>query len=307
MAITAATWRLRGPLAPALRRGALTALPVGAGVVLDLAFDTPAAGAVSTGALIAGFIALDAPPRTRSLWQLIAAPIIGVSAALGVVSSQVAILAVVVMTVFATAAGFSVAVSPRLGMAGVMAVLALVIAQGLHVSAHDAVRALLLAVAGGTLQAAVSLASSFTDNASERVRLARGLRDARDACARSLTFESHAFRHALRWGVALGAAVAIYRFIDLQGHGYWIPLTVVFVLRPEVDDTLERIAMRAAGTLLGLALATAIAETLGYQVIPTAIILTISAACAYALVAIEYAAFTIAVTVYIVLLSDALG
>ncbi len=306
-AVTAVRWQLRGPVLPALRRGLLTALPVGGGVLLDLAFDTRAAGAIATGALIAGFIALDAPARTRALWQLIAAPIIGLCAALGVLSSESSILAVVAMTAIATAAGFCVAVSPRLGMAGVMAVLALLIAQGLRVSAGDAARALLLGTAGGLSQAAVSLAASLSDRARERGSFSAGLGDARDACLRCFTLRSHAFRHALRWGGALGAAVAVYRFIDLQGHGYWVPLTVLFVLRPEVDDTVERLPMRAAGTLAGLVLATAMAETIGYHVIPTAIILTVAMACAYALVAIEYAAFTMAITVFVVLLSDALG
>ncbi len=39
-------------------------------------------------------------------------------------------------------------------------------------------------------------------------------------------------------------------------HGYWIPMTILFVLRPGYGETLERIAMRAAGTVLGLLIAT---------------------------------------------------
>jgi Fusaric acid resistance protein-like len=292
---------------PALRRGLLTAIPVGVAVLLDLGFETRVAGAVATGALLAGFVAFDAPARTRAQWQLMAAPVTGVCAAIGVLSSHSAILAVAVMTVVATAAGFCVAVSPRLALAAMMSVLVLLIAQGLHLSAHDATLALLLAVAGGLLQAAVSLVASLSDKAQEQLRLREGLRDARDACTQALTLESHAFRHALRWGVALGVGVAVYRFIDLQGHGYWVPLTIVFVLRPEADDTRERLAMRAAGTFAGLALATAIAEIFGYHVVPTAIMLTAAATFSYSLLRIEYALFTMAITVFVVLLSDALG
>lgn len=292
---------------PALRRGLLTAIPVGVAVLLDLGFETRVAGAVATGALLAGFVAFDAPARIRAQWQLMAAPVTGVCAAIGVLSSHSAILAVAVMTVVATAAGFCVAVSPRLALAAMMSVLVLLIAQGLRLSAHDAALALLLAVAGGLLQAAVSLVASLSDKAQEQLRIREGLRDARDACAQALTLESHAFRHALRWGVALGVAVAVYRFIDFQGHGYWVPLTVVFVLRPEADDTRERLAMRAAGTFAGLALATAIAEIFGYHVVPTAIMLTAAATFSYSLLRIEYALFTMAITVFVVLLSDALG
>ena len=56
--------------APALRRGLIVAIPVGVAMLLDLELDAPASGAISTGALLAGFVAFDAPARTRLVWQL---------------------------------------------------------------------------------------------------------------------------------------------------------------------------------------------------------------------------------------------
>jgi uncharacterized membrane protein YccC len=101
--------------------------------------------------------------------------------------------------------------------------------------------------------------------------------------------------------------VAIYRFVDLQGHGYWVPLTVLFVLKPSADDTWERLAMRAVGTIAGLMLATGLAEALGASPVPVAIALALAGALAYALLALEYALFTAAITVFVVLLTDSLG
>ena len=46
---------------------------------------------------------------------------------------------------------------------------------------------------------------------------------------------------------------------------------------------------------------------LGNDLIPVVIVLTLSAALAYALLAIEYALFTTAITVFVVLLTDSLG
>jgi hypothetical protein len=282
-------------------------MPVGVAVLLELELDAPAAGGIAAGALIGGFVAFDAPAWTRSMWQLIAAPIIAVCAAIGALSSGSAIVAVAVMALFATAGGFCVAVSPRVGVVGLLATLALLIAQGLRLGADEATRALLLGGAGVALQACVSLAASACDRARERLSLAAGFRAAWVACATNLTMESHAARHALRWGAALGAAVAVYRVADFQGHGYWVPLTVMFVLRPEGTDTRNRLALRVAGTVIGLALATGLAELLEHHVVPIAIVLTIAAAFSYALVASEYALFTTAITVFIVLLSEALG
>jgi hypothetical protein len=285
----------------------VTALPVGVAVLLELELDAQAAGGIATGALIGGFVAFDAPARTRLVWQLAATPLIAACAAIGVLSSGSAILAVAVMALVAALGGFCVAISPRVAVVATLAVLALLIAQGLRLSADDATRVVVFGGAGAALQACVSLAASAFDRTRESLRVGAGLRAARDACARNLTIESHAFRHALRWGAALGAAVAVYRFADLQGHGYWVPLTVLFVLRPEGGDTRERLPMRAAGTVAGLAVATALGELLGHHPVPIAIVLTIAAALSYALVATAYAQFTCAITVFVVLLSDALG
>ena len=114
-------------------------------------------------------------------------------------------------------------------------------------------------------------------------------------------------RHAIRFGAALALGVAIYRLAGFDDHGYWVPLTILFVLKPDAGQTTERIAMRAAGTVIGLVLATLLAAVLGDDLIPTTIVLVTAAALAYALLAIEYALFTTAITVYVVVLTDTLG
>jgi hypothetical protein len=103
---------------------------------------------VSTGALRAGFVAFDAPARTRLAWQAFTAPAIGAAAALGALTSEPPLLAVAAMTLFASAGGITVAVSPRLSIAAMTCVLALLIAQGLSLDAQEAPEALLLGGAG---------------------------------------------------------------------------------------------------------------------------------------------------------------
>src|ERR1044072_5424775 len=90
-----------GPSAPgpALRRGALVAVPVGIALLLELGLDTSSFGAIATGALLAGFPGLAAPARARAGWQAAVAPAIGAMAALGVLSSQSAVAAVLTMAV----------------------------------------------------------------------------------------------------------------------------------------------------------------------------------------------------------------
>ena len=301
-------WRFRQPAGPALRRGALVAAPVGVLLAFELATDSKLTGAISTGALLVGFVAFDAPARIRFIWQLLTAPVIGAAAALGVLTTEPAVLAVAAMLVIAALGGFCVAISMRLAIAAMTVVLALLIAQGQFLPLDDAPPALGLVTIGALAQSLVALAAwALWDRGSEPFDLRRGASAAGRVFAANLTLRSPSMRHALRWGGALALGVAIYRALDLHDHGYWIPLTTLFVLKPDPDQTIERILMRAAGTAAGLVLATGFAEALINDVIPVTLVLTASAAVCYAFLAIEYALFTTAITIYMVVLADSLG
>jgi len=70
----------------------------------------------------------------------------------------------------------------------------------------------------------------------------------------NLSFKSSAFRHALR----LAAASAIAGILAAAFHvtrGYWIPMTVVVVLKPNFGGTLHRAVQRITGTVAGALLA----------------------------------------------------
>lgn len=304
-----AAWGLRGEPLPAIRRGLLVALPIGVALLVELEGDFRAAGALSTAILICGFIAFNAPARVRVRWQLLTAPFIGVCAALGVLSSTTVVLAVAAMAVVAALGGYLVAVSLRMAIAGLSCVLAFLIAQGLFLEAADAWRALLYGIGGGLVQALTALVTwAVTDRGSETAFAFR--QAARETLAKlrgAWSMRSASMRHAFRFGAALAIGVAIYRVAGFDNHGYWVPLTILFVLKPDAHQTGERIAMRAAGTVIGLLLATGLAEVLWDAVVPTVVVLTGAAALAYALLAIEYALFTTAITVYVVLLTDTLG
>jgi uncharacterized membrane protein YccC len=117
---------------------------------------------------------------------------------------------------------------------------------------------------GGQLRAAVDLARNTTPSgaaefekreASQPVWLRFTSRLA--TLRANLNLRSAAFRHAIRLticvalGDTLGRAVHPYR-------AYWIPMTIVLVLKPEFAVTFSRGVLRIAGTLLGLLLATAL-------------------------------------------------
>jgi Fusaric acid resistance protein-like len=304
-----ATWRLRGDPVPAIRRGFLVAIPVAAGLLAQLGLNDRLAGGFATAAMFCGFLAFDAPARVRVRWQLVFAPVVGLAAALGVLTSQTVPTAVVGMGVMGVAGGYLVAVSPRVGIGGLTFVLTFLVAQGLDLGADKAAEALAVGICGGLAQAAcAAVAWALWDRQREGpFELGSAYAGVRAKLSASFSIENPALRHALRFGLALAVGVAIYRLARLHSHGYWVPLTILFVLKPDPRQTTERIAMRAAGTVLGLVLATVLAELLSDAVIPTTIVLTTTAALSFALLAIEYALFTTAITVYVVLLTDTLG
>lgn len=73
----------------------------------------------------------------------------------------------------------------------------------------------------------------------------------------NLNPRSVAFRHAVRTAVCLAAALLLARLAELP-HGYWLPMTVAIVLRADFATTFSTGLLRVLGTLLGLALTTAL-------------------------------------------------
>ena len=73
----------------------------------------------------------------------------------------------------------------------------------------------------------------------------------------NLNFRSAVFRHALRLTFALAAGDAVGRGFDWR-RSYWIPMTIVLVLKPEFAVTFSRGVLRITGTIVGLLLATAL-------------------------------------------------
>jgi uncharacterized membrane protein YccC len=83
------------------------------------------------------------------------------------------------------------------------------------------------------------------------------LRDPVALLRANLTPSSAIARHAARIAVLLAGSDLVVRLAGFE-RGYWVPLTVLVVLRPDFATTLQRATMRVLGTLVGLVLATAL-------------------------------------------------
>ena len=129
------------------------------------------------------------------------------------------------------------------------------------------------------------------------------LRDAWTTLRANFTLDSVFFRHALRQGVALALATALYRIMPLPiERGYWIALTVLLVLRTDLISTFTRGIARLLGTLLGVVLVTVLVATLA----PAREILVVfesrAAFLALSCLLADYAIFSVFITMEVVFL-----
>ena len=128
----------------------------------------------------------------------------------------------------------------------------------------------------GQVRAAIDLAANMTSTGAtafvkrDAAQPWRTRFSSRSATFRAnLNFDSSAFRHAIR----LAAVVAVANVLE---HGfswrrsYWLPMTVVLVLKPEFATTFSRGFLRIAGTVAGLLLSTAL-----FHFIPNSVALQI--------------------------------
>ena len=117
----------------------------------------------------------------------------------------------------------------------------------------------------------------------------------------NLTLSSQACRHAVRLAVALTLAVGVADLIDLP-HRYWLPLTVMIVLKPDFSSTFARGVSRIAGTLIGAGVVTiAIAELRPGEAGLT-VLVTIFAFGAYSVLFANYAMYSVCLASLVVTL-----
>jgi uncharacterized membrane protein YccC len=81
------------------------------------------------------------------------------------------------------------------------------------------------------------------------------LRDPIATLRANLSPDSAILRHAARTAVLVAGSDLVVRLAG-YGRGYWVPLTVLVVLRPDFASTFQRSTMRVLGTIIGLLLAT---------------------------------------------------
>jgi Fusaric acid resistance protein-like len=133
-----------------------------------------------------------------------------------------------------------------------------------------------------------------------------GLRRALRRLRPHLASRSPALRYAVRLALTLGSCAGATRSLNIR-QWYWVPMTALLVLKPDLQQTLVRGFARIAGTLAGAALATLVAAALRPSPAALVALVLVSAALCYVLLNVNYAAYAIAITAYVAFLLALVG
>ncbi|MBY4898537.1 FUSC family protein [Cupriavidus sp. AU9028] len=104
------------------------------------------------------------------------------------------------------------------------------------------------------------------------------LRQCRQALVEHLARDARVSRHALRLAFAGGLSLLPGHLLELD-HGYWVAVTVIMVLTPQLQTTRRITLQRFAGSLAGALLATLMVFMLALGQVPPWLALPISAGC----------------------------
>lgn len=115
----------------------------------------------------------------------------------------------------------------------------------------------------------------------------------------NLSLKSSHFRHSLRLTLALLTGYAIAQMSGL-GHGYWVLLTVVTIMKPAFGITRQRNIYRIAGTFLGALIGFLTVYWGGSETV-VFVIMMLGMIIAYSFLKTNYFVATAAITVYVII------
>jgi hypothetical protein len=284
-------------------RASLLCLPaIAIALVGSLALGHRSAALVMAGsAQSVGFGAFQRPLWFRGGPMVLATLGMALSAAVGELAANRPWELLVLVTFWAFCYGMSGAVSSPASWVGQQCCIFLVVSSAVPGTPHQAALRAAGVLTGGLLQfLCVLLLWRFFPPArttySDPAIYTPGWQ--RRAVVSNLTFHSATFRYALLLALTGLVAQGIAQLLHFP-NAYWIPMTALIIMKPDLLLTNARSIARLAGTFAGAALATLIAMTLRPDGIWLSMLIVVSMYLAYALQNVNYALYAIPLTSYI--------
>lgn len=276
----------------AIRAAIVTALMSATIIFLD---DDLIAVPLTVGAMFAGVVDAAGGPAQRLRAMLWTSGWVALAGAAGGFAASSRGIDLVFIAVAGVICGFAGALG-RLGTTvGVLALVMTTLAIAVPSMHMSPLTFGVLALAGGLVQTAVSVAADLIRHPREVFAAVPDQQPVLRRLRAHLSTDDPIFRHALRLGAAMLVGLLIS---DLSGmtHGNWIPLTVAWLSKPNADGYGSRILARLAGTIIGIVAVVVIVDVFHVQSIGFALLIGAGAYVAIAFLAANYAIAVIGIT-----------
>ena len=112
--------------------------------------------------------------------------------------------------------------------------------------------------------------------------------------------------HSIRLAIVIMIATMLEEILSFP-HSYWIPMTVAWIARPDRDGTVEKVTLRVAGTLLGVAIAGVLIAITPATSTESLIMIGVSAYFVLAFLAPNYAIAVTGITCFVFFLFHLVG
>jgi len=301
---TAFPWAKRTP-----GSGVVAVMALGIALLVGWLTGHRSAGAIAAGSAFTVGFAVFHEALASELLSMTAATL-GIASATLIGSLAAPWTPLVLLVVFVAAVNYGLLseLGPTEGwigqQSGVFAIIASYFANG----PHYALGRTEMVLAGGALQILVFwifylLRPKRREPGTPRTheQIAPRLRELWQCLHDELTVHHHSVSYAARLSLVLLTSTALYRYYHVR-NGYWIPMTALLVVKPQWGHTLSRGIARMLGTVAGAGFTLLLARLLPLPawLLPTLIV--VSTWGCYALQAVNYAAFSFFITLYIVFL-----
>lgn len=297
-----------------LRADLVLAVPVGLCLAIGITVGHPAAGMIAAGGAMNTGFGQKHPIGNSSLLPMLFVTFgMAFSGFFGVLIGHENLLLVLMATLWGFGYGMLTNRPEAYGWIGQQCVITFLVASAFPAPLSAAIDRGLLLFCGGAVQLILSSAMlrMFGELRSHLIQLAGYFRDEEAAFRAALTQTARSVReqkfanspipYSLRLAATIGIATEIYRRLHYPS-GYWIPMTALLVLKPELTDTVSRVIARMVGTMCGAIAVSFLLAHLHASPVVLAAGTAIFAWLAYGFLNVNYALFTTAITSYIVFL-----
>lgn len=208
---------------------------------------------------------------------------------------------VLASSVVALGAGFAGAAGPRAALGGVLTLVTFIIVGGAPQMPDAALDTSLLMGLGGLVITAVVVLPHVVRHPADVAFALGPVPSMRARLGEHMSWADPFVRHGVRLAAGIAAASALaFAFASGYPHAYWLPMTIAWVTKPDLEGTVTRVAARILGTVAGIAICAVLLLGFGVSGYAAAATTAIAGGVAVAFIWANYAAGVAGITVLVI-------